>query len=147
MNTVPDISVVLEVVRERFLQNDADMIRQRAHEQAISQRLAVYLENTLPGWHVNCEYNRQGTGTDPKRDAIGDIRRPDIIVHERGNDERNLLVVEVKPAWESQELIQKDVVKLKYMLLPPRSYMYAYIAIYTNTPYSDLSFEEIKLQD
>jgi hypothetical protein len=144
MNPQPDILKVLEAVRERFMQTDADMIRRHTHEQAITQRLAVYLEAQLPGWQVNCEYNRQGEDDDPKKDSIGAKRRPDIVVHERGHDRSNLLVIEVKPAWEDPEKIEKDRDKLRRMLPPPRSYRHAFLILYSDTPSPSLSFEEVK---
>ena len=119
------------------------MIRSRAHEQAITQRLALYLEALLPGWQVNCEYNRQGPGRDPKKDSTGAKRRPDIVVHERGHDRRNLLVLEVKPAWEDPKKIEKDRMKLRRMLSPPRSYRHAFLTLYTDTPAPSLWFERV----
>jgi hypothetical protein len=58
----------------------------------------------FPHYSVDIEYNRKGPGLEPKDIEIPDengdltISRvfPDIIVHERGHNFRNLLVVEVK---------------------------------------------------
>lgn len=69
-------------------------------EWAIAHRLAVYLEPLLPGWNIDCEFNRQGekTTSGPKMAADGSRVRPDIIVHHRGRVERehNLLAIELK---------------------------------------------------
>lgn len=66
----------------------------------IAHRLAVYLEQLLPGWNVDCEFNRQGDENDPKALESGSRVRPDIIVHHRGQVERehNLLAIELKKA-------------------------------------------------
>ena len=65
------------------------------HEQALSHRLAYHLENSdfFGGYHVDCEYNRHGD--DVKEDSKGRFR-PDIIVHVRGNDDSNLIMIEAK---------------------------------------------------
>lgn len=78
--------------------NDPDLFTLNASEWAISHRLAVYLEQGIPGWDVDCEYNRQGVDKDPKAMPNSDKVRPDIILHHRGKVEpiHNLLVVEVK---------------------------------------------------
>ena len=67
-------------------------------EWSIAHRLAVYIEDQVPGWNVDCEFNRQGPSGEIKRQAGGDSVRPDIIVHHRGRLERehNLLAIELK---------------------------------------------------
>lgn len=103
---------------------DSELLKSEAHEQAISHRLAVYLETLFTGTrelNVDCEYNKNLRAS--KRVDIGTIEkqaleacnctackkilkdpnilndklfRPDILVHSRGNHERNLIVVEIK---------------------------------------------------
>lgn len=59
---------------------------------------------TFTNYHVDIEYNRKGLGIEPKDIEMSDENGvlttsrvfPDIIVHERGNNHRNLLVVEAK---------------------------------------------------
>ena len=58
----------------------------------------------FPLYSVDIEYNRKGLGVDPKdiempgANGVSTTSKvfPDIIVHERGTNVRNLLVVEVK---------------------------------------------------
>lgn len=139
----PDLAQLLQTACDGFLAHDADMIRKRAHEQSITETLASYLRPALTGWHLNCEYNRQGEDGDPKRDARGRLRRPDIIVHRRGHDRDNLLVVEMKPAWEGMETIDVDRQKLRAMLAPPRSYCYAFLITYTDAPEPAFTIERV----
>ena len=79
------------------------------HEQALSHRLAYHLENSnfFTGYNVDCEYNRHGDDT--KEDSEGRFR-PDIIIHVRGNDDDNLIMIETKkfndPAQEIEEVTQ-----------------------------------------
>jgi hypothetical protein len=80
--------------------HDSSLLVNDAAEWSVAHRLAVYLEQLLPGWNVDCEYNRQGLGQEPKKRTAGALVRPDIIVHHRGRIERehNLLAIELKKA-------------------------------------------------
>lgn len=68
------------------------------HEQALSHRLTVYLENSnkFKGYIVDCEYNRRGAD---RKTIDNKGFRPDIIVHERGNNNKNLLYIECKQPY------------------------------------------------
>jgi hypothetical protein len=77
-----------------------------ATERAISHYLALYLMKAFsPDYDVDVEYNRDGY--DPKRldieplNSSSDETRavtvyPDVIVHKRGTNDQNLLVLEMK---------------------------------------------------
>jgi hypothetical protein len=108
----PDAAFISEAVTaayEQLLRRDRPLLRVDSSERSISHKLAQYLEPYFPGWHVDCEYNRDGA--DAKRllnanlpvdfevracDVDGATTLPDIIVHKRGRRGPNLLVVEVK---------------------------------------------------
>jgi len=77
---------------------DSTLISQGTAEWSLAHRLAVYLERELPGWNVDCEYNRQGHGPDSKKLSHGSRVRPDIILHHRGHPDirHNLLAIEIK---------------------------------------------------
>lgn len=97
-----------------FFRSDHDLLDRDVNERSITHKLAEHLqrqfENHCEDLKVDCEYNRHVS--DIKRllvlkDAIGgdavevddsEARTvyPDIIVHQRGSDKRNLLVIEVK---------------------------------------------------
>ncbi len=66
------------------------------HEVALCHRLAVHLENSdkFTGYSIDCEYNRDEQAT--KRNLEREIFRPDIIVHIRGSNENNLIMIEAK---------------------------------------------------
>ena len=83
---------------DKLYARDSGLLLADASEWALAHRLAVYLEQIIPGWNVDCEYNRQGTGSDPKVDSKEGRRRPDIMLHHRGwlPPEHNLLVIELK---------------------------------------------------
>lgn len=48
---------VIESVNQ-FLERDVGLLDLEAHEQAISHRIAVYLEYYIDEFHVDCEYNK-----------------------------------------------------------------------------------------
>jgi hypothetical protein len=113
-----------------------------ASERAIAHRLAVYLEAAIPKQvvkelrlSVDCEFNRHlGLGkvhTIPKKliEIVEDAKRkakpvsdddsfyffsvaPDIILHQRGIDDNNLLVVELKKD-SNHEVPEYDNLKLE----------------------------------
>jgi hypothetical protein len=92
-------------------ERDLSLFKKDLSEWSISHRLAVYLEQELPGWNVDCEYNRQGD-SGKKKDSSDHNIRPDIAIHHRGREkkEENLLHIEIKKTIEGQP---KDFQKLK----------------------------------
>ncbi len=109
-----------------LFKNDQVLIEHNVNERSITHRLAIYLENILltsfakemKGLSVDCEYNRNwdlepyspkklsweskelehlinNLSHDPDR-VLEFSCYPDIIVHQRGNNKKNLLVIEVK---------------------------------------------------
>lgn len=89
-----------------FKTQDLQLLRLCADERAATHRIACYLQNNFPEWHVDCEYNRRGEKPKTQR---GQLVRPDIIVHRRGIPE-NLLCIEAKKEGES---LDDDRKKLK----------------------------------
>ncbi|MDD5139601.1 MAG: hypothetical protein PHY43_04985 [Verrucomicrobiales bacterium] len=84
---------------------DSKLFSVDASEWAIAHRLAVYLEQKMPEWNVDCEYNRQRHGPDPKTGEYDEKVRPDMTIHHRGEAavEHNLLVVELKKREEESD--------------------------------------------
>ena len=117
--------IVIAAVKS-FIDNDSELLDLAAHEQAISHRIGVYLENSFKiddtTIRVDCEYNKHLD--EPKKINIydldqdlcevcgcascravirGDAReilekgfRPDILLHTRGTDVNNLIAIEIK---------------------------------------------------
>ena len=87
-----------------FLERDIYLLEHDVNERTITHKLAEYLQDEFEYWNVDCEYNRNGH--EPKRVGLAaengaeKIRYvstyPDIIVHRRGNNDNNLLIVEAK---------------------------------------------------
>ena len=111
---------------------DSDLFERDASEWSIAHRLAVYLEYELPGWNVDCEYNRQGPGIAPKKGWNQESNecdknvRPDISVHHRGRFERdhNLLVIELKKKAADSDL--KKACEYTNLPTPERPYQYQF---------------------
>jgi hypothetical protein len=142
-----DWSVVeprLKAAIARVLECDSVLLEDRTGERCIAHRLAFYLEDEFRGWHVDCEFNRQGeegdrstkrvstsAGLPESRAGQGSVDvTPDIIVHLR-RKKRNLLAVEVKPSDSAE--IPKDREKLrKYLTDFHLRYAFAVLVIYRN---------------
>ena len=84
--------------------NDKYLLEQGLSERCITHRFAVHLGEQFPDWDVDCEYNRNGDELKemPLSEECKELLRktdrvfPDIIVHRRGGQGPNLLVVELK---------------------------------------------------
>ncbi|MBI2120699.1 MAG: hypothetical protein HYT94_03705 [Parcubacteria group bacterium] len=120
------IQEILDTAKKQFLAREEPLLVSDANERSITHKFAEYLQTIVRAdWNVDCEYNR--SGNNPKK--IEEIERivgertttsetktrtvcPDIIVHKRGVDGPNLLVIEAKKDATPQEH-QEDVKKLK----------------------------------
>ncbi len=115
----------VEAALEKLVERDRDLFEVDANERSISHKLAEYLGHEFKGWHVDCEYNRDGH--DPKRvhipteivpvrvetdDDKGTTVYPDIIIHQRKTNQ-NLLCVEMKKATSSADALARDKKKLE----------------------------------
>lgn len=98
---------------------DGHLLDVDASERPITHRLGLYLQDKFWEWDVDCEYNREGhdtkaVGLDESLFDRDSAVYPDIIIHKRGYEGPNLLVIEVKknPDGHRQE-VQRDLDKLK----------------------------------
>jgi hypothetical protein len=107
--------------------NDSFLFTVGSSEWSIAHKLAVYLEKLIPGWNVDCEYNRQGVNKKEKTGKNGKKVRPDIILHHRGRVEleHNLLAIEIKTR-EDQGNDSKKVKKFTTSPEGKRRYQYQY---------------------
>lgn len=108
---------------DSILKRDFYLIENDLNERTFCHRLALYLEQEIKDFHVDCEYNRNmnkpkaihlfaekyksemNNDEDLKKRDDADkmqsklrnyVTYPDIIVHQRGSNDKNLLVIEVK---------------------------------------------------
>lgn len=106
--------------------NDKYLIEHRAAERNITHRFAHYFENNMQNsivsqLNVDCEYNRDGYGI---KQINGKNIYPDFILHKRGSNEDNLLIIEFKTWWNPEN--NKDIEKIQCMMHPQLRYKYKY---------------------
>jgi hypothetical protein len=119
-----DLEKILESSRTIFLDRDIHLLQVAAHERALTHKFAEALQQHLPSWEVDCEYNRIGHDAKELKklpawamahlDKTGRVF-PDIIVHHRGlpGSQNNLAVIEAKPSTATSKDKRSDVEKLK----------------------------------
>ncbi len=128
--------VTADQVKERatrtvrtVLVRDSFLLEHAVHERSITHKLAEYLQQEFPDYNVDCEYNKHGLAVKrlPRQcqDSLKEKEYvyPDIVVHWRGSDDSNLLVIEAKPKIHS--LVSGcDAAKLIEFTKPDGEYRY-----------------------
>ena len=117
--TIKKVQTALKSIFEK----DCVLIDINVNERSIAHKLAEHLQNEFRNFNVDCEYNRHGDDSKTLKyqydelPGVYDLEAktvfPDIVIHERGNDESNLLVVEIKKSNSAKSHIP-DHNKLKY---------------------------------
>lgn len=107
-------------------QNDEYLIKHRVAERDITSKFAHYFQNNMretiiTDYDVDCEYNRDGYGM---KNIDGTLVYPDFILHKRGTNDSNLLIIEFKTWWNSDN--REDIEKLKAMMSDLYRYQYQY---------------------
>lgn len=99
-----------------FNLDDSQQIEKHVGERAIVFRFGLYFQKVLDecgmfsDYNLDCEYNRNGT--DPKKlPIIGDRIFPDLILHKRGNNDNNLLVIEFKGWWNRNQKYDEEKIR------------------------------------
>lgn len=115
-----EIKHKLHSALQRLLRDDCFLLVYDVHEQAITHRIAVYLESMFPDHHVDCEYNNDLDSKSGRKqirylnDEDASMVRPDILVHHRGlnGKHHNILIVEVKKSTCTKIDLNPDIDKL-----------------------------------
>ena len=113
----------VEMAIKSFLERDCQLLYLGANERSVSHKIAEHLQRQFPEYHIDCEYNRHGelpktiiVNYEPKETPVEDLEAktvfPDIIIHERGHDENNLMVIEIKKNNSTQDA-ENDFMKLR----------------------------------
>ncbi len=143
--------VVVQLVKQSFhdlSRWDYSLLVRDVNERSVAHKFAEYLwkhfqeqmqvaiqkakgQRQFPDLRVDCEYNR--SGDDPKRipltdDVLGSNNEcyytpnPDINIHERGNNDHNFFIIEIKKETNADPpLVLLDKLKLvAYMGMPLR---------------------------
>ncbi|MFW3340061.1 hypothetical protein ACN9JY_10010 [Aliarcobacter butzleri] len=118
------IKTKIEQALKKLKDRDSILLEYNLNERTISHKLGIYIENIFTGYDVDCEYNRISSSCKildifPKKCVNNDDTKaitvyPDIIVHKRGNNDENYIVIEIKKSTNnSPEEIAYDKRKLK----------------------------------
>ncbi len=114
-----------------FMREDKDLLCRNVNERSITHKIAEHLQSQFKELKVDCEYNRHGSDTktilkcvegQTSTDCVDAVTvYPDIVVHKRGVDACNLLVIEVKKS--NGNAASRDKWKLK-QFTDPKQYKY-----------------------
>ncbi len=117
---VSDLHQKVRIALRALFCKDARLLDLDVHEQSITHSLANHLQSQFADLDVDCEYNRHGE--DPKK--LGDDKIiPDIVVHKRGCDCSNAMVIEVKKS--NGDRTKKDENKLSGLTIRECGYGYS----------------------
>lgn len=133
--TKDELEGIIKCCLQKLRRLDKHLLDINVNERTITHKLAEYLEEHIPEFDVDCEYNRfEHNDTDDimKRlnlptdninwdDTEAKTIFPDIIVHKRGPQGKNILVIEVKKSSSSISEIS-DRNKLKAFTKDPYNY-------------------------
>jgi hypothetical protein len=139
-----------------FLKSNADLIYSHVWEECINHWLAISLAQHFKEYNTDTEYSKHISGekqlparcreilieekveNDPHR-----CYRPDIVIHERRKDHRNLLTVECKKSTRSKDEIQADRIRIRCLTTPngELEYDYGLLVIYTHATTTAIIYE------
>lgn len=144
---------------DALYERDSRLLMVGSSERSVTHRLAVHLEGAFPDYDVDCEYNRVGPDGNAKRLLASPPRAvrpddldavtvfPDIVVHERGNDENNLLVIEAKKdAGSASQLYQENSAWDRVKLLAYKEQLKYQFAIFLTVPVGPDSFGQPQIE-
>ncbi len=102
-----DLINLLRAAVDLMREEEPSLLDMEGLEQALVFRVGVYLQELLKktelnDYNLDCEYNKQES--DHKRDVEGNLMRPDLLIHRRGDNSEgsNKLAVEFKGWWNKK---------------------------------------------
>ena len=108
--------------------NDKDLLERKVAERDITHRFAHYFENNIAGTGI--------------KQVNGNYVYPDFILHKRGCNDNNILIIEFKTWWNSEN--NADIDKIKWMMNPQLRYGYKFgCSIVLNKKSADIQWIEI----
>jgi hypothetical protein len=119
---------------QTLIVSENNILSRTLNERNLSDHLAGYLRPLFNEYHVDSEYNGDmDKPNDRKALAIAKNRlleigfqpnlddtyklSPDIIIHQRGTNDHNLVVIEVKKDVSSQRNKEFDLIKLEHLTI------------------------------
>jgi hypothetical protein len=122
MPTDGETEMLIKYALKKLICRDLYIIEQNLKEECINHRLAIYLCEGIKELKldliVDIEYDKS-IDERKKKCSNGKPMRPDIIIHERGNNENNFLAIEAKKNYPTEH----DREKIRDLL---KCYKYTY---------------------
>lgn len=138
-----ELIAVVKTAIKRLYTDDEGLIRRDLCERCLTHRLAFYLQVFLPGYFVDCEFNKSFYKDRVDRKVLSNIHGNyvDIIVHKRSNNYgENLLCFEIKKSKNKKDR-DKDRENLRILTAPDRfAYLLGFYVILGKT------YQETKLE-
>ncbi|MBU4360611.1 hypothetical protein KKA66_02045 [Patescibacteria group bacterium] len=146
---------ILKQAKTHFKDNEQYLFSTEVNERSMTHKFAEYLQTIIGcSWNVDCEYNRYGNKSkkiDEIKNIVGKNTTtyelkpktvfPDIIIHKRGKNGKNLLVIEAKKDPTTKEKIN-DIDKLKKI---QKQYNYTFaVFMKFNIGDKDIEYEFVK---
>ena len=123
------IECILEKACKKIYKEDRYLINNRVSERAIVFRLGIYIQRLmnrdaeLKLYNLDNEYNRNGQ--DSKRmPGFENGTYPDLIIHKRGSNINNKIIIECKTWWNDDIYI--DMQKLREFINIRGKYKFKY---------------------
>lgn len=125
---INQLTEIIQSSLDDLYQNDIEIITRGGMEQAVSFRFGLYLFGKchkiewLRHYDFDMEYNKNGLHakrTARRKNGV----RPDLIVHNRGSNETNILIVEIK-GWWNNERRENDNIKIEDFVHQDGEYKY-----------------------
>lgn len=119
---------LVDTALERVYKHHEYLVKNQVHERSIVFWFGVYLHELLQykekeyaEYNLDFEYNKNHS--DPKRTKnFQKGTYPDILLHKRGSNEHNLLIIEFKTWWDADN--KRDLKKLRDFTRPDGKYKY-----------------------
>lgn len=126
-NQTAEIKGAIASALERVYSQDFSLIERRAHERSIAFRFGLYFSEIIQFTSfgdddeltIDFDYNRNGEGVkDMEGFSLSHGVYPDIILHRRGFNNKNIVAFEFKGYWTADD---RDEEKLMGFTHPTRN--------------------------
>lgn len=144
---IEQLMTILKTALGELYKKDKELIDRSVNERDLAFRLGLHMNPLLQAneqlktLDLDIDYNKNGEK--PKRTP----RRPkgavpDLIIHKRGNNNTNTLVVEIKGWWNKQSR-QDDFIKLEDFIHQEGEYKYG-LGAFAELGKDNFSLENLK---
>lgn len=124
-----ELENIIEKACKDLYKNDFYLIENRLHERAIVFRFGIYLQkyidksNNLKKYKLDNEYNRNMDEL-KRTPNYPNGRYVDLLLHERGSNNNNILIIECKTDWNDNT--SEDIKKIEDFMILNGIYKFQY---------------------